>query len=137
MPFGAAKSMLLAISQRFRFGREVEEEIKSMTEPKGNPEVKKAQQKMQEAQKKFEAEKKKATEELDARAKKVESDMMQLKYEQESFKQEKMFEDKLMQVKKDQTQSEIEVMLTKMFDENQRKIQSQVDKFAASIEKSA
>jgi hypothetical protein len=137
MPFGAARSMLLAISQRYRFGREVEEEIKSMTEPKGNPEAKKAQQQMQEAQKKFEADKKKATEDLDARAKKVESDMMKLKYEQESFKQEKMFEEKLIQIKKDQTQSEIETMLTKMFDKNERNIQSQVDKFAARIEKGA
>lgn len=34
MPFGAAKAMLLAISQRFRFGREVEEELRSIVEPK-------------------------------------------------------------------------------------------------------
>jgi len=40
MPFDAAKSMLLAIVRRFRFGTEVEEEIKSMQapQPKGSPE---------------------------------------------------------------------------------------------------
>lgn len=39
MPFDAAKSMLLAIVRRFRFGTEVEEEIKSMQppQPKSNP----------------------------------------------------------------------------------------------------
>jgi hypothetical protein len=39
MPFEAAQSMLLAIVRRFRFGTEVEEQIKSMQPPKpqGNP----------------------------------------------------------------------------------------------------
>lgn len=37
MPFDAAKSMLLAIVRRFRFGTEVEEEIKSMQPPQPKP----------------------------------------------------------------------------------------------------
>lgn len=35
MPFEAAKAMLLTITQRFRFGREVEEQIKQMQPPAG------------------------------------------------------------------------------------------------------
>lgn len=34
MPFGAAQSMLLAIARRFRFGDEIEDEIKAMRPPK-------------------------------------------------------------------------------------------------------
>ncbi len=37
MPFAAAKSMLLSIVRRFRFGTEVEEEIKSMEPPNPKP----------------------------------------------------------------------------------------------------
>lgn len=37
MPFAAAKSMLLAIVRKFRFGTEVEEEIKSMQAPQQKP----------------------------------------------------------------------------------------------------
>ena len=50
MPFPAMKSMLLEIAQRFRFGRNVQEEINAMQPPKQpNPE---AMQKQMEEQKK-------------------------------------------------------------------------------------
>jgi len=40
MPFAAAQSMLLAIVRRFRFGTEVEEEIKAMQPPQPKPDPK-------------------------------------------------------------------------------------------------
>lgn len=50
MPFEAAKSMLLAIVRRFRFGTEVEEEIKSMQAPQKGPDPE-TQKQLQDAQK--------------------------------------------------------------------------------------
>lgn len=49
MPFAAAKSMLLSIARRFRFGTEVEEELKAMQppQPKPNPDEQAAQIKAQ------------------------------------------------------------------------------------------
>jgi len=38
-------------------------------------------------------------------------------------------------MKKEQASSEIELTLKNMFDENQRKMQSQMDKFHSNIEK--
>lgn len=43
MPFEAAKSMLLSIVRRFRFGTEVEEEIKSMQPPQQQPNAEQVQ----------------------------------------------------------------------------------------------
>lgn len=47
MPFGAAKSMLLAISRRFQFGVEIEDEIKAMQPPKPQDDGKAQQQQAQ------------------------------------------------------------------------------------------
>lgn len=44
MPFGAAKSMLLAITRRFRFGTEIEDEINAMQPPKPEDDGKAAEQ---------------------------------------------------------------------------------------------
>lgn len=51
MPFEAAKAMMLAVVRKFRFGNEVEDQLKAMTAPqKGNPEADKAKQEMQKVQ---------------------------------------------------------------------------------------
>lgn len=51
MPFEAAQSMMLAISRRFRFGDEVEEQLKRMKPPqKENPDAGKLQQAQAETQ---------------------------------------------------------------------------------------
>jgi hypothetical protein len=57
MPFGAAKSMLLAIVRRYRFGTEVEDEINAMQppqqqgqDPKAAAELAKAQEEVKKAQ---------------------------------------------------------------------------------------
>lgn len=49
MPFSAAKSMLLSIVRKFRFGTEVEEEIKSMQEPQQKPDPEAEAEKMRAA----------------------------------------------------------------------------------------
>lgn len=51
MPFEVAKTMMLTISKRFRFGAEIEDELKQMKEPeKDNSEAEAAQQQAQQAQ---------------------------------------------------------------------------------------
>lgn len=61
MPFGAAKSMLLAISRRFRFGSEIEDEIQAMQPPKPQDDGKAAaeQAKMQVEQQRMQADQQK------------------------------------------------------------------------------
>lgn len=52
MPFEVAQSMMLAISRRYRFGSEIEDQIKAMKPPapQDNGEAQKAQQQLQDAE---------------------------------------------------------------------------------------
>ena len=144
MPFGAMKTMLLAITQRFRFGREVEEEIKSMSEPKPKSDPKKeqemkqfqdAQKKFQEAQQKFKQEQEEVTNELDAKSQKLELDQTKFDYEQKLADMEQQFEDKMFEMKKKALNEETSSMLKNMFADNERKLQSQMDKLVVKMEK--
>lgn len=51
MPFDVAKSMMLAVTRRYRFGTEVEDELKAMKAPppQGNPEADKAKAELAQA----------------------------------------------------------------------------------------
>ena len=62
MPFPAAQSMLLSIVRKFRFGTEVEEEIKAMQPPNPKPDEK-LQKEMAQTKQQLAAAEKKATEE--------------------------------------------------------------------------
>lgn len=67
LPFEAAKGILLAVIQKFRFGQEVEEQIKAMQAPppKPDPKEKQIQAEMARDEKRFELEKQKATGEME------------------------------------------------------------------------
>jgi hypothetical protein len=67
LPFGAAKSIMLSVSRRLRFGAEVEDELEQMQAPEeegGNPEE---MQKQQEEMMKMQEEMQKRQEELSSR----------------------------------------------------------------------
>lgn len=72
MPFGAAQSMLLAISRRFRFGTEVEEYIKQMKEPQPEDDGKAAAAQAEQA--KFQLEQQK----MQMEAQKAQTDAQQM-----------------------------------------------------------
>lgn len=86
MPFNAMKSMFSEIAQRFRFGRNVQEEIDAMQEPKGpNPEE--MQKKMEESQK-----------QIQQAQQKIQSEQQQVEQAKESLlAQSKQMNDKLTQ----------------------------------------
>jgi hypothetical protein len=50
MPFQVAQTMMLSIAKRFRFGGEIEDQIKEMKPPQGNEQVKQMQQQLQQMQ---------------------------------------------------------------------------------------
>jgi hypothetical protein len=57
MPFQAAQSMLLAITRRFRFGNEIEDQIKAMQPPKPEDDGKAAQAQLEQQKLQLEAQK--------------------------------------------------------------------------------
>lgn len=80
MPFEAAKSMMMAIIRRFKFGTEVEEQIGSMQEPPPpqDPNAAKAAAEGQALQMQAQIDKDKATQDAQMRA-------MELQYKQQEF----------------------------------------------------
>lgn len=103
MPFQIAQSMLLAITRRFRFGDEIEDQINAMQAPKpeDNGEKQKAQQQVQQAtqqaadadaklrQKELELTNEKVGRELDGREASLKLERVQLDYDRDVFKLEK------------------------------------------------
>ena len=144
MPFGAAKSMMLAIVRRYRFGRDVEDEINAMQEPKQeqSPEMQKAQQEFQKAQQKlqqdmqqFEGEKKQTGDNLDDQFRKLELDKIQFDFDQQVAAIEDKNRDKIRQIEQNSASSEIQATIKKMQEDHKREIQSMLDKQAAKLEK--
>lgn len=86
MPFAAAKSMLLSIVRKFRFGTEVEEEIKSMQEPQQKPNPEDGAQQM-------EAAKAKANMEINQQQAQIKSEQMRMEAQYQAAEhQQKMQE---------------------------------------------
>lgn len=140
LPFEAMKSMLLAVTQRFRFGHEVEEEIKKMAQPQQNPEeaqkqvqemqkqVQKAQQDVQKQKQQLEAEIKKAGEQLDDEFNKLELQKQEFEFQKKLFAEEQKFNEKLAQMKLDMDQKDAENEIKKLIDDHKREVQSMNDK---------
>ena len=137
LPFGAAKSMLLDITKRFRFGPEVEDEINAMTAPEGpNAEQVKEQQKklmdekkkLKQEQEKFQQEQVRVGTELDKRANKLQLDEMTFQGEKkifmETIKLTKKFDDAQKELKSKEEVSEVKGLL----EDHKRNVQSMMDK---------
>lgn len=141
MSFEAIKSMLLAITKRYRFGREVEDEISSMQKPQPQipPEIQKqiqdAQKKLQQAEKQLESEAQKmerdkqaALDELDKKLREIREKEMELKYEEKMANKSLELERKVAKAELDSDQTEFKAEIEKMFMKHESKIQSIVDK---------
>jgi len=105
MSMDVAKSMLLEIAKRFRFGDDVEEHIKAIEKPRPQKDPKQEEQikKFQEAQKKF-----KSDQEAFAKQSEQEKQKMQqtLKQEKDKFQQDKLRADEEIQKQVTQLESD-------------------------------
>jgi hypothetical protein len=103
MPFEVIKSMLLAVLRRFRFGDELEEQIKGMQAPapQQSPELQKQAQKLQEEARQLEQERQQFT--LDVQKEKGSLDL-----ERKQFDMEKQFAAKELQMEAKYATRELE-----------------------------
>jgi len=130
MPFPAAKSMMLAIVKRYRFGREVEDELNKMSEPKPqqNPEQEKAVKEFQQAQQKFAQEKKQAEEKFMQESNKLKAEKMQLDFDKQLETMKLKFKEDLAKAKQTTNQVEMEASLKSMLERHKSDIRSMIDK---------
>jgi len=130
MPFGAAKSMMLAIVKRYRFGRDVEDELNQMTEPKPqqNPEQEKAVKEFQQAQEKFAQEKKQAEEKFMQESNKLKAEKMQLDFDKQLEAMKLKFKEDLAKTKQATNQVQMEASLKSMLERQKSDIRSMIDK---------
>lgn len=90
MPFDVAQGMLLAIVRRFRFGPELEDQLKNMKapEPPPDPKVQAAEMKMQQDQQKHQLDMQKASMDLQLQEAKMELEREKLALERERMQLE-------------------------------------------------
>jgi hypothetical protein len=136
MPFGAAKSMMLSIVKRYRFGREVEDELKAMQEPKPqqNPEQQKAMQKFMQEKQKFEEEKKKAGDKLDDEFRRLELEKMQVEFDKKLAKMEVKYQKDLAVATLKGQESQAQSSLQTVVLDHKRDVQSMLDKHKMNVE---
>ena len=140
MPFDAAKSMMLAIVKRFRFGREVEEQLKMMKqpEPQADPkQIQAEQKKFAQEKQKFEEEKKKASEELDQKYRELQFKELQFEFEQKLAQEKMKMEDELEAQREENAKDSFENDMNSEFERQKREIQSIMDKTVQRVEKAS
>ena len=159
LPWGAAKSWLLDIAKRYRFGEEVEDEIKAMEEPKrfdheqAKKKIQEEQKKLQDAGKKlaqekqkFEEEQKKVGDAIDQQVNDLARDKMQFDFdkkmhdakvrmEQKLAEQKLALKDQLNQAADEIDRAKAESQLQKMVDKHARNVQGMMDKHLDNIKK--
>lgn len=133
LTFGSFKTMTLAIAQKYRFGREVEEELKAMTEPKTDPRMAKMQQELQKKQETFDSERERVGNELDARVRKLEMDSMQFDYDKKLFEKQMAFDKKLMEKQQQVMESELEATFMNALEDSKREMRSNVDRLISKV----
>lgn len=139
IPFEAKKSIILAVTKRFRFGREVEDELKSMQQqqpqipPQIQQQIQEQQKQIQQAQQKIQQEQEKLKQE----EQKIKEDKQQLAFEKKLAALEAKHREDLMRAKDQIDKTGIMADLEVFFTKQQNKIQSMVDKGVARIEKVA
>jgi hypothetical protein len=155
LPFGAAKAMFLEIARRFRFGVDVENQIKMMEEPKGpNPEQiqkqsQELQKKTQELQKQseakkqeldklaqsIEAQKQKVGDELDKRVMDLQKREMEFEFDKKLFAKEMAFEQDMAKKDRQMDTEKAKNEISNLIEKNKRDTQSMLDKHCSNVEK--
>lgn len=139
IPFAAKKSIILAVTKRYRFGRDVEDELKTMQEPQPQippqiqQQIQQQQQQVQQAQQKVE----KDQERIRQDEQKLDIEKQQLQFERDLAKLEQKHREDLMRAKDQIDKTGIMADLEVFFAKEQKKIQSLIDKGVQRIEKVA
>ena len=149
MPFNAAKSMMLAIVKRYRFGREVEDELNQMQEPKPqqNPEQEKQVKEFQQAQKKFAQEKQNAEKQFEQQKKQADDqfmqegnrlkvEKMQLGFDKKLAALELKYKEGLANAQHEVDQSNAQNALKSVVTKHKSDVQSLLDKTSSNIQTS-
>lgn len=114
LPFEAGKKMMLAIAKRFRFGREVEDELRLMVQPQqGGPEAEKLQKEteaLEQEREKFKEEQRKAQEGLQKQQFQLKMQEMQLKLREMLMKAQAQIQDAKLKADFQVMQTELETM---------------------------
>lgn len=143
IPFNAAKSMMLAIVKRYRFGRNVEEELKAMQEPQRGPspeqqqaqkDFESQQQQFQQQQQQFEAEKQKVTKSLEEQSRKIEADNQKLNFDTQLAKLEVKHMAQIKEAEAKIGEAEAQNALKDLIASHKRDIQSMLDKHKTNVE---
>ena len=126
MPFEVVQSMLLAVVRRYRFGGELEDQLKQMKKPEGgNPEeVKKQQAEVQKAQQQVMEERKKVEEEQRAVQQQTEDAKREIEAASKEAQAELAAERKAFELEKQFAQKELE--MNKQFAVKELALQGQV-----------
>ncbi len=144
MPFPVAKQMMLGVVRRYRFGRDVEDELKKMEEPKPkqSPEMEKqakefqqAQQKLMNDQQQFKDEQQKAGDALDDQFRKLEAEKMQLDFDKKLATMQLKHIEAMNSSKQNMDEIEAKSALKEMLVKHKSEIQSMLDKHKTSIAK--
>lgn len=139
MPFEAAKSMMLAVVKRYRFGRDVEEQLKSMKPPQPpvDPKMQQEMQKFQDEKKQLEQEKMKLAVEKQKLAQEMDLKNAQLDFEKKMAQMEQKYKEDLAMAKIKITQDKMQTELEGLFSKQENKLQRIFDKQSARLDKHA
>lgn len=146
IPFEGKKEIILAVTKRFRFGREVEDALNSMQEPQPQipPEIQQQiqqqQQQLQQGQQQIQQEQKK----LQQEKQKIEAERMQfdfdrvlaekqLEMDKKLASEQLKFEETMMEARIDNDKAEAESKLKEIIAKSQRDTQSMLDKHTATV----
>jgi len=143
LPFGAAKEMMLEVVRRYRFGREVEDQIKQMQEPKPqqNPEMQKQAKQLQQEKQKLEQEKQQLEQAKiklneEAQKKQAEDKLrdMQANFDKQLAQMELKYRDQMAQASAKLDQAEAQNKLKELIAQQKRDFQSMLDKHKTTVE---
>jgi len=138
LPFDAAKSMMLAIVKRYRFGRDVEDQLKAMSQPKPKADPKQIQaeqKKMAQEKQNFEKEKKKAGDELDKGYNDLAMQKQAFKHDQKLAEMELKHKEEMASHSIEMEKREAQADLGEAMSKNRSDIQSILDKHKSFVEK--
>lgn len=134
LDFEVAKSMMLAIVRRYRFGREVEDQLKTMKPPQQGGQE--AQQLAKEKQK-FDQERNKAGQELDKQFNDLNVQKAKFEFEKQLDQLKRKHEEDLIQARQQIREEKAKADFQSMLDKSALKIQSMLDKQAARLQRQA
>lgn len=143
LPFAAFKSIMLGVTRRYRFGREVEDELKAMQEPQPpqSPEMEKAKKQLQQEGEKLQKDKQqlnderqKAGKSLDKQAYDLKIKEIQFDFEKKLAAQEQNHREQLAASRQDIDQVEAQSQLKEMIVKHKADIQSMLDKHKHNVE---